>query len=122
MRRASTIPILLAALVLAGAGCGGSEEEDSGGAAPEETDAVTIQDFEFLPADVTVPAGTEVTFANEDTADHTATSGKSPEADGTFDTGVFGEGEDASVTLDEAGDFAYFCKLHPNMQGTITVE
>lgn len=113
------VSAVLAALALAAAGCGG--EESSGGAA-EETDAVTIQDFEFLPADATVAAGAEVTFANEDTADHTATSGETPNADGTFDTGVFGEGEEAGVKLDEPGEIPYFCKLHPNMEGTITVE
>lgn len=112
-------PGLLAALALGPAACGG-EDKPTGEAAA--TDEVTIQDFEFLPAEVTVPAGTELTFVNDDTAAHTATSGTSPSSDGMFDTGVVAEGDDTSVALDEPGSVAYFRKLHPNMKGTITVE
>ncbi|MGE5594746.1 MAG: plastocyanin/azurin family copper-binding protein [Hyphomicrobiales bacterium] len=51
---------------------------------------------------------------------HTATSdaGVSP----AFDTGMLQPGQSGSVTFNSAGTFTYFCQVHPNMHGTITVQ
>jgi plastocyanin len=94
---------------------GSSDEPADGGTA--SGDAVTIVDFAFEPGDVTVAAGTTVTFTNEDGATHTATGD-----DDVFDTGELDEGATADVTFDEAGEFAYFCNIHNYMTGTVTVE
>jgi plastocyanin len=82
-----------------------------------ETETVSIVNFAFDPAELTVPAGTTVTWENTDTAPHTATA-----EDGSFDTGRIDQNASASVTFDEPGTFAYVCSFHPNMMGTITVE
>jgi plastocyanin len=77
---------------------------------------VTIADFAFGPAELSVAAGTTVTFVNNDSAPHTATAD-----DGSFDTGGLETGESATVTLDEPGTHHYVCTYHPRMTGTITV-
>ncbi len=88
---------------------------------PAAADAAQIKDFKFVPAAITVPAGTKITFTNQDSAPHTATSGGSPNADGVFDTGTLTKGQSRSVTLSEAGTFAYYCALHPFMKATVIV-
>lgn len=77
---------------------------------------VTIENFAFSPADLTIDAGQTVTFTNADGAPHTATA-----TDGSFDTGRLNKGESASLTFSTAGTYAYACAFHPMMKGTITV-
>ncbi|HLD33682.1 MAG TPA: cupredoxin family copper-binding protein [Candidatus Nanoarchaeia archaeon] len=78
---------------------------------------VRIKGFKFVPAEITVKAGDTVTWINDDTAPHTATADSDE-----FDTDRLEEGEQASVTFDNTGDFAYFCNIHRGMRGTVTVE
>jgi plastocyanin len=77
---------------------------------------VTISDFRFAPASVTIDVGDTVTWTNEGPTPHSATAD-----DRSFDTGIFEAGQSRSHTFDEAGTFAYFCTPHPNMRGTVTV-
>jgi plastocyanin len=70
-------------------------------------------DFEFDAVNVTVPAGTTVTWTNDGAAPHSATA-----VDGSFDTEVFDAGGSASVTFDTPGTFAYYCLLHGTSDGT----
>ena len=95
-----------------------------GGAAAEQTaapaqggDTVTIKGFKYMPKDLTVKAGTSVTFVNDDTAAHTASANES----GAFDTGGIDRGAKKSVTFDKPGTYAYICEFHPIMKGTVTV-
>lgn len=79
---------------------------------------VVIEDFAFAPATLTVSVGDTVTFTNKDLTSHTATAD-----DGTsFDTGLLGQNESATVTFDTAGTYTYHCTPHPTMKGTIVVE
>ena len=78
--------------------------------------AVTIQNFAFAPADLSVKVGTKVTWTNQDSAGHTV----------TFDTGsdtsdTLGNGASNSQTFNTAGTFAYHCKIHPSMKASVTV-
>jgi plastocyanin len=41
--------------------------------------------------------------------------------DESWDTGTIEPGESATVTVEEAGTFAYHCSFHPSMTATITV-
>jgi plastocyanin len=84
-------------------------------------DEVQIKNFLFSPGAITVAVGTKITFANQDRAPHTATSGPSPNADGVFDTGMLAKGRSKSVTVAKAGTYAYYCAIHPFMKGTVTV-
>lgn len=98
--------------------------EEDGADAPAGPTNVTVDmaNFAYAPGDLTVAAGTTVTWANQDTGPrHSATA-----ADGTFDTGLFNGGETASFTFDEPGTYVYYCTLHGSPDGsgmaaTITV-
>ena len=88
-----------------------------GGTEPAGDGAVTIQGFAFDPEDVTVAAGTTVTWTNEDSATHTATGDEDE-----FDTESIGNGESGEFTFEEPGTFAYHCDIHPNMTASVVVE
>jgi plastocyanin len=105
-----------AALALA-TGCGGSDGGGAAQPAPAMGTRVSIASFKFMPPKITVPVGTRLVFANDDTASHTATAD-----DRSFDTGSIRRGKRAIVTLRRAGTFPYVCQFHPFMKGTVTVE
>ena len=77
--------------------------------------AVTIKNFAYAPASVTVSPGDTVTWTNQDSAPHTAT-GKG------FDTGTLNKGQSGSHTFSSSGSFSYICSIHPNMKGTVVVK
>ncbi|MET0627710.1 MAG: cupredoxin domain-containing protein [Acidimicrobiia bacterium] len=75
---------------------------------------ITIKDFNFSPKALRVKVGVSVKVTNADDTDHTVTA-----ADGSFDTGTLGGGEQASITIDAPGTYKYFCDIHNYMTGTI---
>ena len=86
------------------------------GAARAEDVAVHIDNFVFEPAQLTVKAGQTVTWTNRDDIPHTVVCAgkfrsKTMDTDGTF-----------SFTFTSAGEYKYFCSLHPHMTGVIKVE
>ncbi len=83
----------------------------------EETDEC------FLPSTILIGVGGTVTWTNDDTAAHTVTSGSVDSGpDGTFDSSIFMAGETFEYTFDEAGEYDYFCIVHPWMTGKVIVE
>ena len=92
---------------------------DGGGG---EGDTVVISGFSF-GEDITVAAGTTVTFQNDDDAEHSVTEGTdgAPAEGARFDEDVEG-GESVEITFDEAGEYAITCRYHPDMNFTVTVE
>ncbi len=76
---------------------------------------VTVGDFFFAPATVTIKAGDTVTFRFVGPEPHSATS-----TDGAFDTGILTDGTHG-VRFPDPGTYDYFCVLHPDMQGTVRV-
>jgi hypothetical protein len=77
---------------------------------------VSIRDFAFAPKTVEIRVGDRVTWTNRDAVEHTATA-----RNGSFDTGLLGEGESRSVRFNVAGTYRYICTPHPNMTGTVVV-
>lgn len=77
----------------------------------------------YVPHEVTVDVGGEVTWSNDDTAAHTVTSG-TPEGgpDAVFDSSLFMAGNTFSHKFDKAGTFHYFCMVHPWMVGSVIVQ
>ncbi len=77
---------------------------------------VDIRDFAFSPGNLQVPVGATVTFTNYDSAPHTATA-----KDGSWDTGILNQGQSKTITFEKAGDYTYYCKVHPNMVARLRV-
>ena len=76
----------------------------------------------FIPAEVTISVGETVTWSNDDTAAHTVTSGLPSEGpDGVFDSSLFMAGTTFQHTFDDAGEYDYFCMVHPWMTGKVQV-
>ncbi len=78
--------------------------------------SVRIVGFAFSPATLTVRVGDSVTWRNEDSAAHTATSA------GAWNSGDLGRGESATITFRAAGSFEYMCGIHPAMTGRVVVQ
>ncbi len=80
------------------------------------TAAITIQDFAFGDP-ITVATGQEVVVTNSDGLAHTWTS-----TDAVFDSSsIAGGGGSFTFSFDEAGEYDFFCAIHPSMTGSITV-
>jgi plastocyanin len=75
----------------------------------------------YSPNPIQVGVGDTVTWTNDDAQPHTATSGQNATPDGTFDSGIMAPAATFEHTFTEAGEFPYFCLLHPNMVGTVSV-
>ena len=78
---------------------------------------IDIRDFAFRPAKLEIPAGARVTFRNDDVAPHTASA-----RDESWDTGVLQDGGASTLSFYRRGEFPYYCKLHPEMEGRLLVE
>ncbi|MDQ6866307.1 MAG: plastocyanin/azurin family copper-binding protein [Thermoproteota archaeon] len=93
--------------------------------------ASTLADKAFAPNPLNAKVGDTVTWTNKDTVFHTVTSGTGP-SDTThgkeFDSGLSGptalttQGKTFSHKFMTAGEFPYFCQLHPTMVGKVVVK
>ena len=84
-------------------------------AAASEVVSITIHDLAFSPAQVNAKVGDTIEWVNSDFVDHTATA-----KDGAWDVAI-AAGKSAQFKLVQPGAVAYYCKIHPNMTGTIHV-
>jgi plastocyanin len=123
-RSRPAIPGLLLALMIVLAACGSGTASSApatgdGGDGGDTGETVSLAGDQFTPSTLTIPAGTTVTFT--DTSGHTVTEGR----DGTaVDDPIVDEdgGSDIVVSFDEPGTYDITCKIHPNMNMSITVE
>ena len=145
MHRHRLLPLpLLLALTLAACGGGDAASDEpvastaaseaatpsvaaSEAAAPSEGASdevrVTLDGFAFDETELTISAGTEVTFLNADSAAHTVTEGVDGEAaDSPIIDDEVAANQSTSFTFDEAGTYEITCLFHPTMNMTITVE
>ena len=77
----------------------------------------------FIPHEVTIDVGGEVTWSNDDSAAHTVTAGSAADGpSGVFDSSLFMAGTTFSHKFDAEGEFPYFCMVHPWMMGLVTVQ
>jgi plastocyanin len=81
-----------------------------------EDSSIMIDNFTFEPAQLSVKVGTTVTWKNRDDIPHTVVSA------GKFRSKTLDTDDSYSFTFTAAGDYTYFCSLHPHMKGTIKVE
>jgi plastocyanin len=77
---------------------------------------VSIDNFAFTPAEISVSTGTTVSWANKQNARHTTTADN-----GEWDSGILANDQSFELPFDRAGDFAYHCDIHPDMVGVVHV-
>jgi len=91
-------------------------------AAPVTNAAVSIENMSFVPATITVSAGTTITWTNNDSVAHTVTSDS-----GLFDSssisasGYYSSGGTFSHTFQTKGTYLYHCSIHPSMTANVIV-
>lgn len=83
-------------------------------------DTITIKDFAFSPAALTIKTGTTVTWVNDDSAPHTVVSDDGAPA--PFTSPQLATGASFPQRFAQAGTYAYHCSIHPSMKGTVVVE
>ena len=118
MRRSVSIAVLAVALVF-GMGTIAVNQKNFLANAQEKpaTTEVKIDNFSFGPATLTVPVGTSVTWTNRDDIPHTVVS-----TEGVFKSKVLDTDEKFTFTFSKAGNYPYFCSIHPKMTGKVIVQ
>ena len=112
--------ILLAAVLVAAAGCGGSggsygsgPNNNSGGSTSKQ---IAVKNNLFDPSATTVPVGSTVTRSwAQGSLVHNVTFDDGPKS-ADQSTGGY------SRLFDNAGTYPYHCTIHPGMTGSVTVQ
>ncbi len=78
--------------------------------------SVHIDNFTFSPQEITIPRGGTVTWVNDDDIPHALAA-----SDKAFRSKAMDTDEQFSFTFNKPGTYAYFCSLHPHMQGKVIV-
>jgi plastocyanin len=101
----------------------GSQESDSISVSIVK-DAALKGDKAYQPNPIMVKVGQKLTWTNDDSQIHTSTSGTGPGDAGSgnvFDSGILSPGTSYSFTFDAPRNFPYYCTLHPQMVGTVSI-
>lgn len=80
---------------------------------------VSIDNFAFTPAELTVNVGDQVTWVNHDDMPHNVVSTK---PDKTLHSKAIDTDESFSFTFTSAGTYEYLCSIHPHMKARIIVK
>src|SRR5215204_3168217 len=78
----------------------------------------------FVPEEISVPSGSTVTWTNDDSTIHTVVEGTAQggaAGEPAFDSSIIAPKGTWENTFDTAGEFDYYCSLHPFMTGKVTV-
>ena len=78
---------------------------------------VKIDNYSFMPGDLSVAAGTTVTWVNHDDVPHTVRNN-----DGTIKSKAMDTDDKFSMTFDKPGTYEYFCSIHPKMTAKVVVK
>lgn len=106
--------LAIGALAAASAGTGAAQQLAK--AAPNE---ISIDNFAFAPAALTIARGTQVTWINHDEEPHTIVSATKEQP---FKSQALDTDDKFSFVFDKAGTYKYFCSIHTQMVGTIEVK
>jgi plastocyanin len=114
-----------------------NQPADTGAGSDSAENTVVTMSLKFMPTDITVKAGTTVTWKNGETIGHTITSGAwgdvnestglrgSQTPDGMFDHKLSPKGQEGdtfSFTFDTPGEYLYYCQPHLTMNAKVIVE
>ena len=91
-------------------------ESSSGNSAGGTT--VKIDNFSFGPATITIPAGSTVTWTNNDDVPHVVTSDDNK----MFKSKALDTDDHFSFTFTKPGTYNYYCAIHPKMTAKIVVQ
>ena len=85
--------------------------------------ASTLGDKAYSPNPAEIKAGETVTWTNDDSQIHTATSGAVGAEDSgkVFDSSILSPKATFDFKFDQAGEYDYYCTLHPQMLGKVIV-
>jgi plastocyanin len=91
--------------------------------------ATFLTDTAYNPNPIEVNIGQTVLWTNDDFSFHTVTSGKVGDTNSgsVFDSGLAGPtalastGKTYEYTFESAGEYPYYCTLHPGMVGKVIV-
>jgi uncharacterized protein (TIGR03118 family) len=90
--------------------------DPSAAPAPQQA-AASIMNFAFAPPTLTITAGSQVQWTNQDAAAHTVVADR-----GGFSSSTLQHNQTYSQTFSSPGTYSYHCSIHPFMQGTIVVK
>jgi plastocyanin len=91
----------------------------SGATPGPETKQISMSNFKYIPDTLTVPAGTKVTWTNQDDMPHTVTSTVNPKV---LDSEALDTDAGFSYVFTEPGTYDYLCTIHPKMAARVIVE
>ncbi len=95
------------------AGCSSSPEDNPEG---DQNATISIRDNNFNPTTINIQEDSTVEWTNAGANEHTVTAD-----DGSFDSGDIAAGDKYPRKFETVGTFAYHCKYHASMTGTVTV-
>jgi plastocyanin len=107
----STLVVLLGGSALVAASAGFSVAQ------AQTPNTVVIKNFMFSPMELTVKAGSTVTWKNLDGEPHTVVNDA-----GMFRSAALDQNDTYQFKFDKPGVYKVFCSIHPNMKETITVQ
>jgi len=117
MKKTIVKVVVCAALVAALGWAAGNHTHLLAAAPANGSVEIKIDNFSFMPGDITVPVGTTVTWVNHDDVPHTV---RTP--DGTIKSKALDTDDKFSMTFDKPGTYEYFCSIHPKMTSKIVVK
>jgi plastocyanin len=117
---ATTAPSAAASAEAPTAATSAEASSAGGGVCTATTDpgtvTVEIRQRAFIPGRVEAGVGDVITLQNADGVPHTATLD-----DGSCTTENLGQDASGSLTFSAAGEYPFFCRVHPDMTGTIVI-
>jgi plastocyanin len=109
-------------MILVGTVSQAQHENDSGklvgsAAGTDAASQVMIDNFVYSPVPLTVKVGTTVTWINHDDIPHTVDS-----TQGKFKSAALDTDDKFEFRFTEAGEYPFYCRIHPKMTGKIVVQ
>ncbi len=86
-------------------------------AAQSQEVVVKIDNFSYMPHDITVAAGTTIKWVNNDDIPHTVVS-----TTDLFKSKALDTDDKFSFKFDKPGTYEYFCSIHPKMTAKVIVQ
>lgn len=111
--------VFVSAVLFLAQGCSKSSSPTSS-SPPPSTNSVSIVEFAFNPASITVDSGVTVTWTNNGAVDHTVTSDSTSAL--VFNSGPISPGGTFRLTPTLKGTFGYHCAIHTQMTASVTVK